>query len=1437
MAVTRINNNQITAAIDGNAVVGVNAASRLQNYTVTSTKLANNLTYGSNLTITGNLTVQGTTTTIDTVNTLIEDPILVLADGQTTGTPSVDIGILGYRGNQNSSFLGWIESTDTFAAILSNTTVSNTTVNVSSYADFTASTITAQANLSVIGNIVGNANFSGNISTPGFVSAAGNVTGGNLRTGGLISATGNVTGGNMLTAGLISATSTITSAANITGGNVLTGGLISATANITGGNVLTGGLISATANITGGNLLTGGLISATSTITSAANITGGNILTGGLVSATGNIDGGNLRTGGLVTATGNVTGGNILTGGLISATGNITGGNIISGNAVIGNINVSGNITVNSVTSNTFVSATGNVIGGNLNISGNIVDSGALTIITGSGDLNLSPAGNIVLGNRYVNGVRYPIQDQDAASKIYVDNLVSTAISYHEAVVAATTANLATTTGGTITYAQPNGAANGIGATLTTTGSFNLIDTANVQSANTRILVKDEANAAHNGVYVWSNATVITRAATENTAGLGNVDALGLNDYFYTTSGNVNKGTAFIVDAPSGLITFGTSNIQFAVFSQSQVYSANTSAGLNLAGTIFSAKVDNITTAFDIGGNISVKASANLTTPNIGAATGTSLSVTGAVNAGTTISAAGNITGGNVLTGGLISATGAVTSGGFTTTGNVTGGNILSSGSGSFTGNVTAANFFGNISGNIDAAGANTQVQFNDTGDILGASAGFTFNKVGNILTANGNINGANLFTGGSVSATANITGGNVLTGGLISATGTITSAANVIGGNISTAGLVTATGNVTGGNINTAGLITATGNITGANLILTSGIVDGPAAGRITINGSDIDTDFAVDGDTLANVFYVDAGTGTASFGSSTQVTNAIVNFAVTSSIKAPVGNTAQRPATGVTGMMRFNTTSNALEVYDNSAWTSVGVPVFTVIDDQQFAGDGTTVAFTLGSSQTTNSCIVSINGVVQIPSLAYSVSTTTLTFTEAPAVGDVIDVRQITTTTTVTSIANSSGNAVVAVSPTANDVLITGDLVPTGNATANLGSATNYWNSLYVGGNTIFLGGLQLKEVSANTFGVFTSDGVTQANVDVGNIDVSSIVSGTSTIGIASPNGNAFITVGGTANVFRATTTGVLVNGVISASGNIDGGNLRTAGLISATGSVTAAGNIDGANLRTAGLISATGNITGGNILGGANVNATTHTGTTVNVTGNIDGGNLRTGGLISATGTITGAAITGTSISVSTGNITGGNLLISGAIEDSAQLDIRTTASNANIVLTPNGTGNVNIGSNVMPTANATANIGSATLSFNTIFARATSAQYADLAEKYTADADYEPGTVVQFGGSEEVTVCAADACKRVAGVISTNPSYIMNGGLEAAHVATVALTGRVPCKVTGTVRKGDLMVSAGNGCARAEENPQVGTVIGKALADSEGNATIEVVVGRF
>jgi len=143
----------------------------------------------------------------------------------------------------------------------------------------------------------------------------------------------------------------------------------------------------------------------------------------------------------------------------------------------------------------------------------------------------------------------------------------------------------------------------------------------------------------------------------------------------------------------------------------------------------------------------------------------------------------------------------------------------------------------------------------------------------------------------------------------------------------------------------------------------------------------------------------------------------------------------------------------------------------------------------------------------------------------------------------------------------------------------------------------------------------------------------------------------------------------------------------------------------------------------------------------------------------------------------------------------------------------------------------------NIGASGQGFNTVFARATSAQYADVAERYLADADYAPGTVLHFGGSAEVSQCNVDHCSRIAGVVSTNPAYIMNDSLTGEHVVDLALLGRVPCQVQGPVRRGDMMVSAGNGRARAEANPRLGAVIGKALQDFDGTeGVIEVVVGR-
>ena len=137
------------------------------------------------------------------------------------------------------------------------------------------------------------------------------------------------------------------------------------------------------------------------------------------------------------------------------------------------------------------------------------------------------------------------------------------------------------------------------------------------------------------------------------------------------------------------------------------------------------------------------------------------------------------------------------------------------------------------------------------------------------------------------------------------------------------------------------------------------------------------------------------------------------------------------------------------------------------------------------------------------------------------------------------------------------------------------------------------------------------------------------------------------------------------------------------------------------------------------------------------------------------------------------------------------------------------------------------------GSGNFSAGTITAVATTARYADLAEKYATDADIEPGTVVCFGGEAEITVCGHDSDHRVAGVISTDPAYMMNSDAEGQYVA---LAGRVPCKVTGPVAKGDLMVTSSvAGHAKADNGAGAGRIIGKAIESSEGGeAVIEVLV---
>jgi hypothetical protein len=128
-------------------------------------------------------------------------------------------------------------------------------------------------------------------------------------------------------------------------------------------------------------------------------------------------------------------------------------------------------------------------------------------------------------------------------------------------------------------------------------------------------------------------------------------------------------------------------------------------------------------------------------------------------------------------------------------------------------------------------------------------------------------------------------------------------------------------------------------------------------------------------------------------------------------------------------------------------------------------------------------------------------------------------------------------------------------------------------------------------------------------------------------------------------------------------------------------------------------------------------------------------------------------------------------------------------------------------------------------------------ATSARYADLAENYLADAEYEPGTVLQIGGEYEVTI-AQDSTNKIAGVVSTNPAFLMNSECKGKNVVALAIQGRAPCKVRGKIYKGNMLISAGDGFAKATDTPQFGTIIGKALEDFDGlEGIIEVFVGRI
>ena len=490
-------------------------------------------------------------------------------------------------------------------------------------------------------------------------------------------------------------------------------------------------------------------------------------------------------------------------------------------------------------------------------------------------------------------------------------------------------------------------------------------------------------------------------------------------------------------------------------------------------------------------------------------------------------------------------------------------------------------------------------------------------------------------------------------------------------------------------------------------------------------------------------------------------------------------------------------------------------------------------------------------------------------------------------------------SSNVVTTGNVSGGNILATDAVIATGNvtggnvtttglidATGNITSGANIAATNFIG-NGSFLTGIDSSGISNGTSNISVAS---SANITAG-------VTG-NTVTIFTASGQEVTgTVSATANV---DANKISVTDTMVAGGTVTGGNLHTTGQITdgtmtiQTGSLTSVGNIAAANVNLSGLASVTGNITGGNIntagavvatgnVTGGNINTPSGkviaadvessiviVSTLANITAatastSTTTGSLKTAGGLGVVGNAhVGGTINGTLNNALTMATSGTGLSGSASYNNSgaATFTVTSNATNSNTgstIVARDASGNFSAGtitatlsgqaSTIASQANSatitaastnTANQivlrdGSGNFAAGTVTALATSAQYADIAEMYSSDHPHEPGTVLEFGGEAEVKRSSQDASPRVAGVVSTKPAHLMNN--KQGGVA-VALVGRVPTHVVGPVRKGDMMVSTADGRARAEANPAMGTVIGKALEDfDDAQGTIEVVVGRF
>ena len=418
---------------------------------------------------------------------------------------------------------------------------------------------------------------------------------------------------------------------------------------------------------------------------------------------------------------------------------------------------------------------------------------------------------------------------------------------------------------------------------------------------------------------------------------------------------------------------------------------------------------------------------------------------------------------------------------------------------------------------------------------------------------------------------------------------------------------------------------------------------------------------------------------------------------------------------------------------------------------------------------------------------------------------------------------------------------------IVASGLINAAGGIISNTIQAATIGNTGTVLTGTITTDYQPNITGLGTLANLTIA----GNLSVS---------GNATINGNVNLSgnlVSNNAASFTAINNTVIGN-VSHATGRfttvtattVTAGTLGNTGTV-LTGTLSTAAQTNITSLGTLASLAVSGNITAGNISAAK--------GTFTQVAG-VGALTSLTVGAVTSSGTIIASA-------VNAGTIGNASATLTGTLSTAAQTNITSVGTLATLtvsgqatvgnLMTTNGifwsngstyssgAGGVsftNIASNVTPSANLTYNLGSTTAWWNNVYGVAIQAKYADLAENYTSVHHYSPGTVVAWNTSdlidEELMMAQTSHTPYVAGVISTNPAYLMNSAVPGLPLA---LSGRVQCKTLGPITKGDRLAVVAPGTA-GRLDPQLyqpGCVIGYALASvPDGElATIEVVIMKF